>query len=232
MIDPLPDSDSGVLPSRLSRRHLFAAAAAGCGVWALTRVGAVSAEGAVSELTAPGVALEQAARIPPTTVLEPPPPFEPPPDGQLLFPILVGEQDDCYVLDNFGDCRGSGCSRSHEGVDIMADQGLTIVASADGELTKQYVDSGLSYGAGHGWTLDGDDGVVYKYFHLDSHESGLEEGDRVLQGQVIGYVGNTGTSGIHSDSNHHLHFEYRPDNVPANSFSILVRAPFVDFEGE
>ncbi len=37
-------------------------------------------------------------------------------------------------------------------------------------------------------------------------------------GDVIGSVGNTGNS---SPDNYHLHFEYRPNNVPADSYHLL-----------
>ena len=113
----------------------------------------------------------------------------------------------------------------------MADQGLPIRAVADGRLTKRYVDSGKTFGAGHGWTLhDESNDVTYKYFHMGGHEDGLEVGDEVVQGQTIGYIGNTGTSGVLTDTNYHLHFEYRPDNLATNSFPHLQRDPDVIFE--
>jgi len=150
-------------------------------------------------------------------------------EGEILFPIVVGEGDSVYVSDNFGACR-SGCSRSHEGTDMMADRHLPIRATANGVLTKRYEDSGKTYGAGHGWTLvDEENDVTWKFFHMDHHATGLEVGDTVEIGQIIGAVGNTGTSGANSDSNYHLHFEYRPGNTAANSYSKLQRDPNVSF---
>jgi len=156
----------------------------------------------------------------------------PPIDGEIPFPIVVGEDDSCFVLNNFGACR-SNCSRLHEGVDIMADQGLDVIAVANGTLTNKYVnEEGSCSGAGNGWTLtDEDDNVVYKYFHLDSHAEDLEVGDTVTVGQVIGYIGETGTSGVCSEqyNNYHLHFEYRPNDSPADAFDLLDRPTHVDF---
>ena len=92
------------------------------------------------------------------------------------------------------------------------------------------MDRGLTYGAGHGWTLyDETTDVTYKYFHMGSHAEGLAEGDIVQQGSVIGTVGNTGTSGANSDSNYHLHFEYRPGNVAQDPRPLLVRHPNCTF---
>ena len=228
----------GTGTARLSRRGLLVATAAGLGAYGLTRT--ASAQGGVlGALTAPGQALEPAVRVQPTTTTTttttttvPPTTTIPLAEGEILFPIVASEGDSVFVLDNFGDCRGSGCSRSHEACDIMADQGLPLQAVANGVLTKKYVDSGLTYGAGHGWTLtDETNDIVYKYFHMDSHEPGLEEGDEVEIGQIIGYVGETGTSGAgNPSSNFHCHFEYRPGNVAQDPFHLLQRLPHVDFE--
>jgi murein DD-endopeptidase MepM/ murein hydrolase activator NlpD len=228
----------------ISRRRVLGAlgAACGLGVFALVR-DSVAAQTRASEFNNPGEALEPAVRIPPPTTTIPTvdttdttdttstvPEI---PDGQIMFPIVVGVDDFCFVSDSFGECRGSGCSRSHEGVDIMADLGLPVRAPVAGRLTKRYVDSGAQTGAGNGWTLQDDDGdVIYRFFHLDRHEDGLDVDDDVEAGQIIGYVGNTGTSGITSGTNHHLHFEYRPNNVATDSFDLLVREPTVSFEGE
>lgn len=220
---------------RVTRRGLFGAIAVGVGAYGLSRLPAGANGTAIESLTEPGLALENADRLPhpTTTTTVPPTTTIPLADGEVLFPVLVGEEDFCYVLDNFGDCRGSGCSRAHEGVDIMADPGLPVIAVASGVLTKKYVDRGLTYGAGNGWTLTNEStGIVYKFFHLESHEEGLEEGDTVEMGQVIGYVGETGTSGAgNSTSNFHCHFEYRPGNVAQNSYHILQRPEHVQFEG-
>ena len=221
----------------VSRRRVLVAGVAGLGATlGLSRLSSSQASAIGSELNAPGKALSPAERIPPpttttttTTTTTAPTTTVPPVDGEILFPIIVGENDTCFVGDNFGACR-SGCSRLHEGTDMMADRLLPIRATANGVLTKRYVDSGLLYGAGHGWTLlDEENNITYKFFHMDHHAEGLEEGDTVEIGQVIGAVGNTGTSGANSDTNYHLHFEYRPNNVAMNSYHLLQRAPHVDF---
>ncbi len=224
------DADPTAPSPRFTRRSLLAGL--GCGAAALTIARTGGSVGAVAgQLNDAGAALAPARRIPPTTTTTTSPPVStiPAGDGEIPFPILVGADDSCYVGRNFGAPRG--CCRSHEGLDLMADQGLAVVAVADGTLTKKYEDSGLNYGAGNGWTLtDETNDVVYKFFHLDSHADGLEEGDEVTVGQVLGYIGETGTSGANSTlDNFHLHFEYRPGNIPMDPFDLLVRAPHVRF---
>ncbi len=154
------------------------------------------AEGSIARLDEPGTALKTAERV----ALRPPPV----PEGKLMFP--VSPASDCYVLDNFGDARGS--TRLHEGVDIMGSQGMPVFAVAAGILTQRYTNTGT---AGWGWTLfDESTETTYRYFHLAEDAIGLVEGSSVTIGQELGFVGNSGTSGV---DNFHLHFEVRPKNV-------------------
>jgi murein DD-endopeptidase MepM/ murein hydrolase activator NlpD len=130
-----------------------------------------------------------------------------------MFPVAAGS--DCYVLDNFGDARGS--TRLHEGVDIMGSAGLPVFAVVAGVLTQRYTNTGT---AGWGWTLyDASTKTTYKYFHLAEDAVGLVEGSSVSAGQTIGYVGNSGTAG---ENNFHLHFEVRPNNVAIDPLPLLV----------
>ena len=139
---------------------------------------------------------------------------EPPiPEGRLMFPVAAGS--DCYVLDNFGDARGS--TRLHEGVDIMGSAGNEVFAVASGVFTQRYTNTGT---AGWGWTLYNEStDTAYKYFHLAEDAGGLAEGDSVAAGDTIGYVGKSGTFGV---DNYHLHFEVRPRNVAIDPLPLLV----------
>jgi len=157
---------------------------------------------------------------PNTSTTLPLPPVEPPADGEILFPLALGGEFSAFVLENYGDTRGRCCGYYHQGVDIMADEGTPQLAAVDGVLTKRYENSFW------GWTLTGDDGVVYKYFHSAEDANGWELGDRVRQGDVIGYVSDSGTS----PGNFHLHFEYRPNNVPAAPYFMLQRVPGATFQ--
>ena len=100
--------------------------------------------------------------------------------------------------DTFSDARGS--DRSHEALDIMAPRGTPVLAVADGHIEKLFDSKpgGLTI-----YQFDPAGRHAYYYAHLDRYAPGLEEGDAVEQGQVIGYVGSTGNA---SDEAPHLHF--------------------------
>lgn len=207
----------------LSRRRLLLGAAAGIGAGAvaLDRLGAPLASAIDPELLAldePGTALHVADRLgaPPRAPLSNPidtGEIEPPPPGMLMFP--VDPASDCYVLDNFGDARGT--SRLHVGVDILGSRFQPIYAVADGELVDWYTNTGT---AGYGWKLyDAATDTTYKYFHCEPDQNGLVVGDRVRQGDVIAFVGKSGTTGV---DNYHLHFEVRPGDVPVDPLPLMV----------
>jgi peptidoglycan LD-endopeptidase LytH len=125
----------------------------------------------------------------------------------LLFPIEPTPR--CEVLNNFGgDSRAFGAGR-HQGLDIGANVGQEVYAVEDGVLYRKWTD--LSRAPGLGWGLWSVTDVKYRYFHLDSFADGLEEGDEVVQGQLIGYVGDTGNA---TPGGWHLHFEVRPGPHP------------------
>ncbi len=77
----------------------------------------------------------------------------------------------------------SGASSSHSGIDIPAPQGTKFIAIADGEITfRQFLGAG-----GYTITLSFSNYKV-SYCHCDPNFI-VEVGDKVKQGQVIGYVG-------------------------------------------
>lgn len=82
----------------------------------------------------------------------------------------------------------------HDGLDIAADLGTPVMAIADGIVTKVYTSS--SYG--NTITYETYDG--YKVFYAHLHKMLVEEGEEVVQGEVLGEVGSTGMS-----TGNHLH---------------------------
>ena len=211
---------------RTSRRRFLGTmigAACACGLAATaTATPRARAEGSVARLDAPGTALKTAERLslrpPPGPEGTPPVPEGtlPVPEGKLMFP--VSPASDCYVLDNFGDARGS--TRLHEGVDIMGSRDMPVFAVVSGVLTQRYSNTGT---AGWGWTLyDASTETTYKYYHLAEDAVGLSVGSSVSAGDTIGYVGSSGTAG---EDNFHLHFEVRPNNVAVDPLPLLVVDP-------
>lgn len=91
--------------------------------------------------------------------------------------------------------------RTHEGIDMGVAQGTKVHASDGGEVVR------AEWYGGYGNCIDikHDDGWISRYGHLSGYE--VKVGDKVYQGQVIGYTGNTGRS-----TGPHLHFELRKND--------------------
>jgi murein DD-endopeptidase MepM/ murein hydrolase activator NlpD len=214
-----PNCPHGPASSGLSRRRLLTGAAVGVGLLATWRTSTALAEvgrlGDAANAIVPAERIEVPPFVPaPSTTL----PFEPPAAGEILFPLTLTAESTCYVLDNFGDTRGRCCGYYHKAVDIMVDLDTPQLAVVSGVLSRRHEQST------YGWTLDGDDGSRYRYFHNTSDPAGWVEGDRVEQGDVIGFVGDSGTSA----GNYHLHFEYYPPgqtDTPVDPFDLLQRVP-------
>ncbi len=86
--------------------------------------------------------------------------------------------------------------RPHFGVDYAAPRGTPVRAVADGVVTWK----GRKNQAGKMVRLSHDGGYATAYLHLSRYARGIRRGRRVLQRQVIGYVGSTGLStGPHLD---------------------------------
>lgn len=102
--------------------------------------------------------------------------------------------------------------RFHYGVDLAAASGTPIVATRSGVVTRAY----YSESGGYTVEIDHQDGFSSKYLHQTHYV--VSAGDYVSAGQVIGYVGSTGTS-----TGAHLHFSilYNGEHVnPANYINI------------
>lgn len=91
----------------------------------------------------------------------------------------------------------------HEGTDIFADFGTPIVASGGGTVLGM----GVTPIGGFSIWVAGDDAAGLYYAHLLSFAEGLQVGQRVESGTVIGYVGNSGNA---AGTPPHLHFEIHP----------------------
>lgn len=105
-----------------------------------------------------------------------------------------------------------GDYRFHYGVDLAASSGTPIVATRSGVVTYATYD----WSAGYYVTIDHQDGFSSKYLHMTHYI--VAPGQSVSAGQVIGYVGSTGTS-----TGPHLHFSilYNGSHVnPANYINI------------
>lgn len=103
--------------------------------------------------------------------------------------------------------------RSHNGTDFAAPTGTPIKASSDGRVS--FV--GDQRGYGKTVILEHRDRYSTLYAHMNGFPRGLAKGQRVRQGDVIGYVGMTGWA-----TGPHLHYEIRINNVPHDPMKIAL----------
>lgn len=90
-------------------------------------------------------------------------------------------------------------NRAHLGVDYGAPKGTPVRAVGEGTIEF----SGWSGGGGNVIKIRHNSLYQTAYKHLSGYAKGIRKGAKVKQGQVIGYVGNTGLS-----TAPHLHFEF------------------------
>ncbi len=97
--------------------------------------------------------------------------------------------------------------RAHKGVDYAARTGTPVKAAGDGKV------SFLGRKGGYGQVMILEHGQHYEtlYAHLSNFKRGLDTGDTVRQGEIIGYVGQTGLA-----TGPHLHYEFRIDGIHSN----------------
>lgn len=130
--------------------------------------------------------------------------------GDWAWPTNQG-----YVITSY---RGWRWGRMHQGIDISGagNFGSPIYAAADGVVVLAF-NGCPSFGSGYGdtcgggmgnnITLEHSDGYSTRYAHLHQTLT-VKLGQKVKKGDVIGYMGNSGSS-----TGYHLHFEAKLNNV-------------------
>ena len=121
-------------------------------------------------------------------------PEAPPADLPIRWPVVGA------VSSPFGHRRVPipGASTEHAGVDIAANDGAPVQATADGHVSSVRVRSGY----GLTIVLEHGDGLQTVYAHLSA--AYVRRLEQVVQGEIIGAVGRSGlTTGAH------LHYELR-----------------------
>lgn len=147
----------------------------------------------------------------------------------LRFPVDAPSS----YFDDFGACR-DGCTRRHEGNDIITAKGVPIYAAVSGTIDWLQWDLIGDTRCGNGLTIEAPDGWRYVACHLNNDTPGTDdganrydqafgpgiaEGAKVTQGQLLGWVGDSGNAEY---SVPHLHFEIRtPAHVPIDPYVSL-----------
>jgi len=93
-----------------------------------------------------------------------------------------------------------GYTKMHTGVDWAGPSGTPIYAAGNGVIEKE----GWESGYGKFILIQHNNGYETAYGHMSAFARGVNEGDHVRQGQLIGFMGSTGLS-----TGSHLHFEIR-----------------------
>ncbi len=107
--------------------------------------------------------------------------------------------------------------RAHKGVDYAAPTGTRVKSTADGLVAF----AGRQNGYGNLVVIKHQGNNETVYGHLSGFAKGLRKGQRVNQGDVIGYVGMTGLA-----TGPHLHYEFKVAGVQRNPLSIEVPVAF------
>jgi murein DD-endopeptidase MepM/ murein hydrolase activator NlpD len=106
-----------------------------------------------------------------------------------------------------------GIMRMHTGVDYAIRRGTPIMAAGNGVVEKV----GWASGYGKETVIRHANGYETLYAHQSAFASGIEPGDHVRQGQVIGYVGSTGLS-----TGPHVQFENRINDRPVDPLRVSL----------
>jgi len=151
---------------------------------------------------------------------------------KIVFP-LVGIN---YYHPGFGDCRDN-CAREHHGIDIMTYgwKGVPVVAAHDGRIRLIRDD-----GEWCNIEITGRDRWYTRYVHLNNDTPGyddadyecgvpgLERGQWVEAGQIIGWVGDSGNAEFTPP---HIHFEIRmPNGLPVDPYRSLKAAKRIRYQ--
>jgi murein DD-endopeptidase MepM/ murein hydrolase activator NlpD len=105
--------------------------------------------------------------------------------------------------------------RAHQGIDFGAPVGTRVKATGDGIVEF----AGRQGGYGNFIILRHQSQYQTAYGHLNGFAANIRKGTRVAQGDVIGYVGNTGMS-----TGPHLHYEFRVGGVHRNPLAMVLPA--------
>jgi murein DD-endopeptidase MepM/ murein hydrolase activator NlpD len=103
--------------------------------------------------------------------------------------------------------------RAHRGVDFAAPSGTPVHAAGDGSVAL----AGRQNGYGNVVILQHGGAYSTVYGHLSRFAGGMKPGAHVVQGEVIGYVGQTGWA-----TGPHLHYEFRVNNEQRNPMTIAL----------
>lgn len=142
------------------------------------------------------------------------------PDGESMRKAFLRNPIDVFrISSNFNPRRMHpilNTIRAHKGTDYAAPTGTPIHATADGRVTRASRNGSF----GNLVVIQHSGGFETKYAHLSRYGQGIKRGVKVRQGDIIGYVGATGSA-----TASHLHYEFLMNGVHQNPRTIHDKLP-------
>lgn len=142
------------------------------------------------------------------------------PDGESMRKAFLRTPLDVFrISSNFSLNRKHpilNTIRAHKGTDYAAPKGTPVRATSDGVVTWAARNGSF----GKLIVLQHRGQFETKYAHLNDYASGIKKGVRVRQGQIIGYVGQTGGA-----TGPHLHYEFLIGGVHKDPRTIVDQLP-------
>jgi murein DD-endopeptidase MepM/ murein hydrolase activator NlpD len=139
------------------------------------------------------------------------------PDGRhMRKAFLRAPLNFSYISSNFNPKRFHPILRrvkAHNGIDYRAPTGTPVYAAGDGRVIR----SAHNQYNGHHVFIQHANSIVTKYLHFTNRA--VKQGERVKQGQVIGYVGSTGLAEAP-----HLHYEFVVNGTHRNPRTVSLPA--------
>ncbi|MGJ0431671.1 peptidoglycan DD-metalloendopeptidase family protein [Methylobacter sp.] len=139
------------------------------------------------------------------------------PDGQSMQKAFLSTPVDFARISSHFDLNRKhpilNRIRAHKGVDYAARTGTPVKTTGDGEV----IFSGRKGGYGQVVIIKHGDHYETLYAHLSNFKKGLQVGSHVKQGDVIGYIGQTGLA-----TGPHLHYEFHVDGVYRNPETVKL----------
>ncbi len=141
------------------------------------------------------------------------------PNAKRDYRSGIHEGVDFYNVDNCTPiAKGTPVMAAKDGTVIRADWGYHSLTQAELNAADQRIAAGhandpdiLDLFRGRQVWIDHGNGIVTRYAHLSGIADGIQPGTQVAQGEVVGYVGDSGTPESLSapDTELHLHWEVR-----------------------
>ncbi len=151
--------------------------------------------------------------------------FRTPDDGSVDFYDETGKSAKKFLMRkpiNGGKFRSAfgmrrhpilGYGRMHNGVDWSAPRGTPIMAAGNGTVIRARWVSGY----GRRVEIQHANGYITTYSHMSNFADGIKEGDKIRQGQIVGYIGSSGLS-----TGAHLHYEVKVNGRFVNPMRIRL----------